>query len=204
MIMYDPYAVLGIGRNASADEIKKAYRALSRKYHPDANVNNPHKLRAEEQFKQIQQAYQQVMDEKEHGYRGSFDGFDKTYGQDDSDNYKKAAVNYIRSGHFKEALHVLGQISDHNAQWFYLGAIANSGAGNNVAALEYAKTAVEKEPANMEYQQLLAQLEGGGNWYRGMQRPYGTVVASGDGFCTKLCIANLVCNMCMGGSGMFC
>ena len=65
--MYDPYAVLGLGRNATDEEIKKAYRSLSRKYHPDANINNPNKEQAEEKFKEIQQAYQQIMQEKEHG-----------------------------------------------------------------------------------------------------------------------------------------
>ena len=70
--MRDPYAVLGISRDASEEEIKKAYRALSRKYHPDANVNNPNKDQAEEKFKEIQQAYQQVMYEKEHG-AGSYE-----------------------------------------------------------------------------------------------------------------------------------
>lgn len=37
----DPYKVLGVSSNATDDEIKKAYRTLSRKYHPDANVGNP-------------------------------------------------------------------------------------------------------------------------------------------------------------------
>ena len=46
--MSDPYRVLGVSRDASEDEIKKAYRTLSRKYHPDANVNNPNKNQAEE------------------------------------------------------------------------------------------------------------------------------------------------------------
>ena len=51
--MRDPYQVLGVSRGASDDEIKKAYRTLSRKYHPDANVNNPNKEAAEERFKEV-------------------------------------------------------------------------------------------------------------------------------------------------------
>ena len=66
----DPYEVLGVSRNASDDEIKKAYRTLSRKYHPDANVNNPNAAQAEEKFKQVQAAYDQIMKEKEQGYSG--------------------------------------------------------------------------------------------------------------------------------------
>ena len=54
--MNDPYSVLGISRGATDDEIKKAYRALSRKYHPDANINNPNKDQAEAKFKEVQQA----------------------------------------------------------------------------------------------------------------------------------------------------
>ena len=74
--MNDPYQVLGISRSASSDEIKRAYRNLSRKYHPDANINNPNKVQAEERFKEIQQAYKQIMDEKENGFYGgsSFNG----------------------------------------------------------------------------------------------------------------------------------
>ena len=59
--MLDPYSVLGVSRDASMDEIKKAYRKLSRKYHPDANINNPNKEQAEEMFKQVQQAYDQIV-----------------------------------------------------------------------------------------------------------------------------------------------
>ena len=49
--MTDPYHVLGVSQDASDEEIKKAYRALSRKYHPDANINNPLKEEAEVKFK---------------------------------------------------------------------------------------------------------------------------------------------------------
>ena len=67
--MSDPYEILGVQRGASEEEIKKAYKRLSRKYHPDANLDNP--KAAEEKFKQIQQAYQQVMKEKTSGYSQS-------------------------------------------------------------------------------------------------------------------------------------
>ena len=70
--MMNPYQVLGISPGASDDEIKKAYRALSRKYHPDANINNPNKAQAEEKFKEVQQAYDQIMKENSSG--GSFGG----------------------------------------------------------------------------------------------------------------------------------
>ena len=63
--MSDPYKVLGITRDASDEEVKKAYRKLSRKYHPDANIDNPHKEQAEEMFKIVQAAYKQIMDERE-------------------------------------------------------------------------------------------------------------------------------------------
>lgn len=64
------YDVLGVRPDASEDEIKKAYKALSRKYHPDANINNPNKEQAEEKFKQVQQAYSQIMDARKHGANG--------------------------------------------------------------------------------------------------------------------------------------
>ena len=48
--MQDPYSILGVSRDASDEDIKKAYRKLSRIYHPDANINNPNKAEAEEKF----------------------------------------------------------------------------------------------------------------------------------------------------------
>lgn len=69
--MSDPYKVLGVERDATDDDIKKAYRTLSKKYHPDANINNPHKEKAEEMFKLVQEAYQQIIYERQHPYASS-------------------------------------------------------------------------------------------------------------------------------------
>ena len=237
--MPDPYSVLGVDRNASDDELKKAYRSLSRKYHPDANINNPHKDEAEAKFKEVQQAYQQIMDERERGYTsggggsssgsgsgyggsfyggygsfggfGSFDGYGG-YGQsgesdsrrETTDLHLKAAANYIRSGHYREALNVLDGIRERNALWYFYSASANSGLGNNVTALEHAREAVRLEPENIQYRMLLERMESGGSWYQQRQTMYGYPGSFDSSCCVKLCVANLLCNLCCGGGGLCC
>ena len=63
--MSDPYSILGVDRNATDEDVKRAYRKLSRQYHPDANINNPKKDEAEAKFKEVQQAYQQMNAKKD-------------------------------------------------------------------------------------------------------------------------------------------
>lgn len=120
--MFDPYSVLGVSRDASDEEIKKAYRKLSRKYHPDANINNPNKEQAEEKFKEVQQAYEQIMKEKEYGssygnaggYYGGFTGRQNSTYQDEEAIRRQAAANYIQSRHFQEAMNVLSSLKQRN------------------------------------------------------------------------------------------
>jgi molecular chaperone DnaJ len=206
--MTDPYRVLGVSRDASDEEIKKAYRRLSRKYHPDANINNPNKEQAEEKFKQLQQAYNQIVEEREKGQSGStgyrgFEGFDGGFRSDgQSEEYVmhlKAAANYVQNRYYNEAINVLNQMQERTGQWYYLSAVANMGLGNNLMALEYAKQAVILEPYNQQYQQLVRLLESGGSWYQDMQGSYGDAYDMGGDFCLKLCLANLFCNLCFGG-----
>lgn len=224
--MTDPYSVLGVSRNASDEEIKKAYRSLSRKYHPDANINNPNKDQAEARFKEVQQAYQQIMHEREYGSSsqsggdydfggfgdfGSFRGFSGQYRQAGSSSaqtedelHMQAAANFINSRHYQEALNLLNGMKTRNAQWYFYSAAANSGMGNNVIALEHAKEALRRDPGNLQYQMLVRQLESGGMWYEQRQGPYQTTFSGGSSWCMKLCLANLVCNLCCGGSGLCC
>ena len=171
--MFDPYSILGVSRDASDEEIKKAYRKLSRKYHPDANINNPNKDQAEEKFKEIQQAYDQIMKEREYsssgnyGYGGNtgyggFGGFGGYGGSQSNSGYqdeeairRQAASNYVQSGHYQEAMNVLSSLKERNAQWYYLSAVANMGLGNNVNAMNHIREAVRLEPDNMQYRMML-------------------------------------------------
>lgn len=212
--MVDPYEVLGVSRNATDEEIKKAYRQLSRKYHPDANINNPNKDQAEEKFKEIQRAYDQIMKEKEYGGNasgyggfGGYGSYRNTAGQssyqDEEAIRRQAAANYVQNGHYQEALNVLSSLNNRNGQWYYLSAAAHMGMGNNINALNFIREAVRLEPDNMQYRMLLEQMEGGGSWYRQQQNPFGGMQYAGDDFCMKLCLANLACNLCC-PSGFFC
>ena len=78
--MTDPYQVLGISPNATDDEVKKAYKELSRKYHPDAYVNNPLANLAEDKFKEVQEAYTQIMNSRAGGGSGYSQGYSGGYG----------------------------------------------------------------------------------------------------------------------------
>ena len=75
----DYYKTLGVGKNASDEEIKKAYRKLARQYHPD---RNPGDKKAEERFKEISQAHDVLSDpdkRKEYDRGGAFGGFGSNF-----------------------------------------------------------------------------------------------------------------------------
>ena len=198
--MVNPYEVLGVSENASMDEIKKAYRKLSRLYHPDANINNPNKKQAEEKFKQVQEAYNQIIAARERGETGGFYGQSSqtSYGNDEEAIKMQAAANYINSRHFREALNVLNGMRTRNAQWYYMRAVAHAGLGSNVNALADAREALRRDPQNVRYRMLVSQLESGGQWYQTMGSGYGYERPDENmGSCCWQCLlANLLCNCC--------
>ena len=210
----NPYDVLGVSPSASDDEIKKAYRDLTRKYHPDANVDNPLADLAEEKFKEVQEAYDTIMHERSSGSSGSYSYGGSSSGSSGSYSYGgsssqsgapdprlQAAVNYINSRRFREALNTLDQILERSAMWYYLSGCANAGLGNNVLARDHAAQAVNMEPNNLQYRQLLNQLDFSSRRYQ--SSPYGAGYGGGyscgtGNMCCDLCIADQLCE-CMGG-----
>ena len=215
--------MLGVSPSASDDEIKKAYRDLTRKYHPDANVDNPLADLAEEKFKEVQEAYDMIMKERASGNTGEYSyggGSNSSYGGSSSygygntgsgyGNYQsaqqdprlQAAVNYINSRRYREALNTLDQVPERSALWYYLSGCANAGLGNNVLARDHAAQAVNMEPNNLQYRQLLNQLDFSSRRYQ--NSPYGNGYGAGGStcgtgnMCCDLFIADQLCE-CMGG-----
>lgn len=200
----DPYKVLGVSSTASNDDVKKAYRELSRKYHPDSYINNPLADLAEEKFKEVQDAYNQIMKEREQG--GSSFGGGSNYGggynQSDSGDQSfvqlNAAYNYLSARQYPQALNVLAGISNRNARWYYYSAVANAGIGNNIQAMNFAQTAASMEPGNPEYSRFLNQLQYGNVAYRNNSYGQGRNNNDLSDMCCKLWMADTLCE-CMGG-----
>ena len=221
--MADPYQILGVDRNASDEEIKRAYRKLAKKYHPDAN---PGDESAAKKMQEINDAYDRIKNpEKNQGPGGSqgynpygqgygsygygpFGGYyqqqNRSYNQKYADSHLQAAYNYILYRRYREALNVLAQFSGvRGAEWYYLSALANQGIGNQVTALEHMRKAVSMDPGNQEYLNALDRMEHGGDDYR---RQAGNF----QGFdlkmnpCTSLCLCYLCNRICPGMGWIFC
>ena len=198
----DPYKVLGVSPDASDEEIKRAYRKLAKKYHPDLN---PGDQEAARRMQEINAAYEQIKNPQPQPGYGGYGGYGPFGGQQQSqeNSYFRAAAQYIRFGRFREALNTLESVPERNARWYYLSALANNGLGNQVTALEHIRKAVSMEPDNAEYLRVLDQIEHGGAAYR---RQAGNFQGFSMGFdpCTNMCLCYLVNIFCCGGRGMFC
>ena len=210
--MQDPYRVLGVSPQATDDEVKQAYRALAKKYHPDVNNGSAD---AEARMKEVNEAYSMIMKWRREGtegtgYNGAYgagQGYGGGAGYASANPHMQAARNYIRAGHFQEAMHILEDIMERNAEWYYLCGEASLGLGNRVAALNYARQAVSMNPNNFEYRALLSRLEGGAQYYqtgssgRGFSMP--TVLCGSPllGCCVLNLLCNCLCNCCGGGPG---
>lgn len=128
------------------------------------------------------------------GQADPFEGFDPfawifgAYSSQRQTYSFEAAANYINMGNYEQALNVLNHLSDRSAQWHFYSAIANYGLGYRDIAVEHAKMAVEMEPDNEKYQNLLNQLGGRRSWFGRSGRrssnfsPLGTIIKLFIGF----------------------
>ncbi|MBU3099805.1 DnaJ domain-containing protein [Clostridium sp. DSM 17811] len=220
MMISDPYEVLGVSSNDSKEEITKAYRKLAKKYHPDLNQGDKDATR---KMSEINAAYEQIKrgettqnnsggassDQSSYGngnnsYGGEnpfrdfnpFEGFGSfNGGQNQRHEYSEfdSVTSYLNAGYYNEALNVLNDITTRNANWYYYSAIANSGLGNTITTLNHAKTAVQMEPNNLEYQRLLNQVQNGGRVYQQQSQDFGMPTISLSKICLGLCFAKLFC-----------
>ena len=201
----DPYKVLGVSPDASDDDIKKAYRRLAKKYHPDLH---PGDKEAERRMNEINAAYDQIKNPQQSQTAGygnpwggayqQYGGYGYGYGQSGAEEEAtgiRAAENYIRVGYFSQAINALESVElrDRNAKWYYLSAYASYQMGNRIRALEHARQAVNMEPGNYNYERLLEIIEGGSTAYSNMGGHTYTVNTGSFG---SICLSLLLARMC--------
>ncbi|MCI8436282.1 MAG: DnaJ domain-containing protein [Lawsonibacter sp.] len=196
--MRDPYSVLGVSQNASDDEVKKAYRELARKYHPDNYQNNPLADLAEEKMKEINEAYDTITKQRAGGYSGSFSG--APGGQRNGYASASAHPSYIRirnlinGGDLMQAEQLLYEVGQKDGEWYFLaGSIAYRKGWMDEAMQNYTR-AVQMDPNNVEYRQALTIMQRGS---MGGYRPAGY----STGMDAMDCCTTLMCLNCLCGGG---
>lgn len=198
--MRDPYEVLGVSQNASDDEIKKAYRNLARKYHPDNYQDNPLADLAEEKMKEINEAYDLITKTRSGtGGGGSHGGYHsgsayQSSGYGASGSEFAQVRQHINSGNLDTAEQILQGCAAKNGEWYFLmGSIAYRRGWLDEARQNY-QIACRMEPGNPEYQQALHMMQSGGYGYH-TGNMAGSSCDSMD-CCTTLMCMNCLCGGC--------
>ena len=216
--MNDPYKILGVPEDASDEEIKKVYRELARKYHPDNYHDNPLEDLAQEKMKEINAAYEQITKERASGRRtggagGAYGGGSYAYGGYQSYGGYGSSQSYsgqssvlqqariaINTGNISRAEALLANYSDHNAEWNFLKGVVCYRRGWMDEALRYYRTAVQMDPGNAEYRQALDYMEGTDDTAYRPGGSFGTLCSGNP--CLSMCCLYTLCSS--GGYWWFC
>lgn len=193
----NPYEVLGVSENADADTVKSAYRKLVKKYHPDNYKDNPLADLANEKLREINEAYEMITKGKSSGEkRDSATG--GAYG------YQNTKFAYVRSliqqRRLADADAELSVNNDGSAEWHYLKGCVCVSRGWTLEGISHLQTAVNMDPSNAEYANMLNSLRMRQSSFNATGNGYGYNRGNTD-MCN--CCGNLLCADCccemMGG-----
>ncbi len=195
--MKDPYEVLGLSRGADPETVKKAYRELVQKYHPDKYAGNPLEDLAQEKMKEINEAYDAIM--KGNGNSTYASG---SYGGNASGGYGGSAVfaevrRLIQLGQYQEAENQLNAMGNHTAEWYYLKGMIAMRRGWMDEAQQNFRIAMSMDPGNMEYRNAFNSVSGSGPFsFRGQRMATDDSTTSACRDCCDLCQC-LICLDCL-------
>jgi len=195
--MNDPYKVLGVSKDATDDEIKKAYRELARKYHPDNYVGNPLADLVAEKMKEINEAYDQIQKIRAEGGNGRTTNTSPKYAD---------IRNLINLGRYLEAEMLLDSVpeSERNAEWNFLKGCVLTKRGWYYEAQRFFEVACYLDPNNEEYAEARDSLKKASEarTYKTTSHNSGCSCSACD-ICTTLVCADCCCE-CFGGDLIRC
>lgn len=195
--MNDPYVVLGVSRDATDEEIKRAYKELARKYHPDNYADNPLSDLAADKMKEINEAYDAIINSR----RGSYGSKNTGYNPNATSSFPEVR-SLINSGRLEQAQEVLDGVppANRNAEWYFLNGTVLYRRGWFDEAFTSFVRASQMEPNNAEYHAAVnnARRQSG----RVNNNPYRYYGSGNDcstcDVCQGLICADCCCE-CMGG-----
>ena len=193
----DPYKVLGVTESTSDDDIKRAYRNLAKKYHPDNYINSPLADLASDKMKEINEAYDMIMNQRAGKTTGgrtsgsSYGAYGSQYQGQNQGIYNQVRIA-INTGNLQNAEAMLQRITTRDAEWhFLMGSVYYRKGWFDEAKNEF-QTACNMNPSNPEYQNALhmMNMNGGYGGYRPMES------SDACSCCAELMCMNLLCNCC--------
>ena len=192
----NPYEVLGISENASEEEIKKAYKELVKKYHPDKYQNNPLADLAEEKLQEVNEAYDMLMKKSNtsgysYGYGGGSNYSGGSTGNGGTPDYMQVR-RYIDANNLREAERILNGTRDRSAEWFFLAGMVSYKKGWYDDARNKLQTAADMDPSNMEYSQAYGRIINMGGQFQNQAYGRGYNQRGND----DLCCQALQCYIC--------
>lgn len=206
--MKSPYEILGVSPNATDDEIKKAYRNLARKYHPDKYRDSDLADLATEKMKEVNAAYEEIQKMRAGKGTGGTSGGTGYNGNPNSgassDSRFAEVRRLINNNEISRAEQILRSVesASQNAEWHFLMGCVAFKRGYFVDAQNMFERACGMDPYNTEYRnardQLRAQTAGYGSGYRTTTRADHTCDC-----CSQLICADCCCEM-MGGDLIRC
>lgn len=205
--MRDPYEVLGVSKNATDDQIKDAYRELARKYHPDNYTDNPLSDLASEKMKEINEAYDAIVNERRNGSskKSSGNNYNNQYNQYGGTNFPEVR-NLINQGRLEQAQEILDGVppQSRDAEWYFLNGTVLYRRGWFDQAYTSFATAVRMNPNNFEYRNAMnAAQRQSGQQYNPYRSYGGGGGCNGCDVCQGLICADCCCE-CMGGDLISC
>ncbi|MGI6065636.1 MAG: DnaJ domain-containing protein [Bacillota bacterium] len=198
--MKNYYEILGVRENATKEEIRDAYRELVKKYHPDKYRDNPLSDLAEEKMKEINEAYNYLMNHVQNPHNGSqsYQSHQGYQNRSESNEGFQRVRAFIQAGNLDAAYALLQNLDRNHSDWYFLNGLIALNRGWYQQAADNIQTAMRMNPGNPEYAAAWNSINMSQRHYQAASRQRGYNQGGLCDLCTCLFCSDCCCECCGG------